>query len=117
MCEDMGLFRGKRSEKQMQQLAEARKHIKRGPLSEETKIKIGLANSDNFEALCDYCGASYKTKKSAYLRRKRHFCSRSCYAKYRAEELPAEEQNSYGKGILTAEERELRYKARTAFNH
>ena len=27
---------------------------------------------------CDYCGNEYRLKKSAFERRKRHFCSRPC---------------------------------------
>ena len=65
----------------------------------------------NFFAKCDYCGKVYHTKKSAYLRQKRHFCSRGCYSKYRAYILPKEEQNAYGTG-LPQEERNKRKKAR-----
>ena len=60
---------------------------------------------------CDYCKAEYRLKKSAFERRKRHFCSRACYSKYRTEIMPPEEQNSYGTGY-SAEERERRRKAR-----
>ena len=67
-------------------------------------------------AQCDYCGKEYATKQSAYILRKRHFCSRSCYSKYRAEFLPKEEQHAYGTGH-TVEERKKRAKARSAFNH
>lgn len=105
-----------RSEKQLQQLAEARKHIVRKPLSEETKRKIGLANSGGFRCVCDYCGVEYSIKKSAFDRQKRHFCSRKCYSLYRAEIMPPEEQNSFGTGYAP-EERERRKKAREQLNH
>ncbi len=65
---------------------------------------------------CDYCGAEYSLKKSAYERRKRHFCSRECYSRYRAEIMPPEEQNTYGTGYSPLE-RERRRKAREVLNH
>ena len=85
-------------------------------VSEKTRAKISRANNGNFFAKCDYCGKVYHTKKSAYLRQKRHFCSRGCYSKYRAYILPKEEQNAYGTG-LPQEERNKRKKAREIFNH
>ena len=104
------------SEKKLKQLAEARKHIQHKPLSEETKQKISKANDGNFFAVCDYCKKLFHTKKSAYAKRKHHFCSRSCYSKYRAEIMPKEEQNAYGTGY-SKEERAKRAKARSTFNH
>lgn len=65
---------------------------------------------------CDYCGDEYAIKQSAYTRRKRHFCSRACYSKYRAEFLPKEDQHAYGTGY-SVEERKKRAKARSTFNH
>ena len=44
------------SERKINQLAEARKHIQHKPLSEETKQKISKANNGNFYAICDYYG-------------------------------------------------------------
>jgi hypothetical protein len=85
-------------------------------VSEETRAKISKANDGNFFGKCDYCGKEYHTKKSHYERGKRHFCSRECYSKYRAECLPKEEQYAYGKG-LSNEERIRRRKAREIFNH
>ena len=85
-------------------------------VSKETREKISKANDGNFFAVCDYCKKKYHTKKSAYLKRKRHFCCRDCYSKYRAELLPKEEQNSYGTGF-SQEERDKRKKARVVFNH
>lgn len=53
--------------------------------SEETKRKIGLANSRSISFKCDYCGKKSKTKSSAYARKNRHFCSTKCYSNYRIE--------------------------------
>ena len=86
------------------------------PVSDETRAKISKANDGNFFATCDYCGKEFHTKRSAFSKRKRHFCCRECYAKYRSEKLPKEEQNAYGTG-LTEEERKKRAKARSIFNH
>lgn len=105
-----------RTEKQLQQLAEARKHIKQRARSEETKQKISKALSHGFRSVCDYCGTEYNTKKSAFDLRKHHFCSRKCYSLYRAEIMPPEEQNAFGSGN-PPEERARRIKARTKLNH
>lgn len=67
-------------------------------VSEETRAKISKANDGNFYCNCDYCGIKYHTKRSAFAKSKRHFCSRKCYYKYREEILPKEEQNAYGTG-------------------
>ena len=85
-------------------------------VSDETRAKISKANNGNFFAICDYCGKEYHTKKSAFAKRKRHFCCRDCYSKYRAELLPKEEQHAYGTGY-SQEERAKRKKAREIFNH
>lgn len=85
-------------------------------VSVETRAKISKANSGNFFAKCDYCGKEYRTKASAFAKRKRHFCSRGCYSKYRAELLPREEQHAYGTGY-SQEEKNKRKKAREIFNH
>jgi hypothetical protein len=85
-------------------------------VSEETRSKISKANNGNFYATCDYCGKRFHTKKSAYDKRKRHFCCRKCYSLYRTNLLPREEQPSYGTGYSDAE-RKLRAKARSIFNH
>ena len=104
------------SERKIKQLAEARKHIQHKPLSEETRAKISKANNGNFYATCDYCGQKFHTKKSAFAKRKHHFCCRECYSKYRAEIMPTEEQNAYGTGYDYAE-RLRRKKAREILNH
>ncbi len=48
--------------------------------SKETREKIGNANSSNFFCKCDFCKKTFKTTPSAYNKKKRHFCSRKCYA-------------------------------------
>jgi hypothetical protein len=105
-----------RTEAQLKQLAEARTHIVRKPMSEETKKKISIANSQDFFAVCDYCGKEYKTRKSHYARTERHFCCRSCYSKYREEFIPKEEHYAFGTGY-SIEEKKKRIKARSIFNH
>lgn len=104
------------TEKQLKQLAHARSCRKNKPCSEETKLKISKANNGNFYETCDYCGNKYHAKKSHHNRSKRHFCSRQCYSKYRAEIMSKEEQNSYGTGF-PIEERKRRKDARTKLNH
>ncbi|MEG1495452.1 MAG: hypothetical protein RRZ84_07840 [Romboutsia sp.] len=85
-------------------------------VSQETRDKIGQANNGNFYGTCDYCSKVYHTQQSHYQKRKRHFCSRECYSKYRAELLPKEEQHAYGTGYCE-QERGKRKKARTLLNH
>lgn len=66
--------------------------------STETRAKISAALSDNFFAVCDYCGKSFRMRRSHYSKTKRHFCSRQCYSNFRKNSLPFYEQNSY-KGV------------------
>ena len=87
-----------RTEKQLRQLAEARKHIRNHACKEETKIKISKANDGNFFGICNYCGKKYHTKKSHYKKTKRHFCCRDCYYNFVKERLPFNECNAY-KGV------------------
>lgn len=56
-------------------------------------------------AICDYDGRIFTTGEAEYARKKRHFCSRACYTKYRAEILPTEEQNAFQGGISVEESR------------
>lgn len=104
------------TEKQLKHLEEARTHIKNRAHTEETKRKIGAANDGNFFGTCDYCGKKYHIPKSHWGKSKRHFCSRSCYSKYREEIMPKEEQNAYGTGF-SQQERDKRKKARSILNH
>lgn len=50
------------------------------------------------ESNCDHCGTTFWESKRAYEKKKRHFCSMSCYALFRSEVLPLIEQHAY-KGI------------------
>ncbi|KKL82730.1 hypothetical protein LCGC14_1981810 [marine sediment metagenome] len=85
--------------------------------SDETKKKIGLANKGEWVSFeCDYCGGRSKSQASKYKRKKRHFCSNKCYARYRKEILPKEEQNRYGTGE-SIEEKIKKLKCRSNFNH
>ena len=105
-----------RREKHLTQLAEARKFIIRGPLREETKLKISKANDGNFYGTCDYCGKQYHARKSHYTKSKRHFCGRDCYSSFRKELMPKEEHARYGKG-MNQEEKGKRIKSRSILNH
>lgn len=87
-----------RTDKHLKLLKEARKKIKRGPLSDETKKKIGDANRKQISFECDYCGKESSDKPSSYKKKKRHFCSTECYSKFRIEKMSFFEQNSY-KGV------------------
>ncbi len=84
--------------------------------SQETKDKIGRANSNRVESECDMCGKVSLIKPSTKKRYKRHFCSTSCYSQFRKELLPKEEQHRYGTG-LPQNERIERMKARRDLNH
>lgn len=66
--------------------------------SEETKNKIGKANSKQVYFNCDYCGKESSDRPSHYAKKKRHFCSTDCYSKFRIELMPFNEQNAY-KGV------------------
>lgn len=66
--------------------------------SEGTKKKIGDALRRSIVFSCDYCGKESMDKPSSFRRKKRHFCCRECYSKYRKERMHFTEQNSY-KGI------------------
>ena len=88
------------------------------PHSEETKLKIGLANRGIWiKFYCDYCGYENEEKQSHYKKKKRHFCDRICYAKFVKELLPKEEQNAYKNGGLPVEEKNKRIRARSILNH
>lgn len=63
--------------------------------SEETKKKIGDALRKPVYFKCEYCGKNAFDRPSHYKRKKRHFCSSLCYAKYRKECMIFTEQNTY----------------------
>lgn len=60
---------------------------------------------------CDNCGQASRSSKSEYARKKRHFCSRVCYSRYREESLPQEEQHAW-KGGVTPEESRRKWAAK-----
>lgn len=105
-----------RTQRQLEALAEARKHIKHAPLSEETKKKIGDANRRPVEVNCAYCGKRFIAKPSRVKHNKRLFCCRQCYYDYAKYLLPKEEHSCYGKG-MPIEERQKRIAARSILNH
>ena len=45
-------------------------------------------------AICENCGTSYWEIRGSFLKKKRHFCSMSCYSSYR-KFIPTEEQSNY----------------------
>ena len=68
-------------------------------MTEDTKIKIGLANRGVWiDFKCDYCHKDNSEKQSHYKRKKRHFCDINCYSLFRKEKLPLTEQHAY-KGV------------------
>ena len=77
--------------------------------SKEWKEKIGKSNSDDFYAKCDYCGKKYKTKKSCFNKKKKHYCSSECYAKDRKENWKTKEQPAW-KGGITQYESNKKYR-------
>ncbi len=93
----------KRTKKHLESLDKARSKIKRSPLSEETKKKIGDANRKQIEFYCDHCGNISSDRPSHYKRKKRHFCSMSCYAKYRKEIMPPSQQPTWRGGVSNTE--------------
>lgn len=62
---------------------------------------IGYATS--VEAKCDYCNSTFWESLSAYVRKKRHFCNAKCYAIYRKEIMPPEEQPTWRGGVSNTE--------------
>ncbi len=85
--------------------------------SEETKRKIGLANRGVWiKYHCDYCKKVNEEKISHYKKKKRHFCNMKCYALYRKEVMPKEEQPNFGSG-MPIEIKIKRLKCGSDFNH
>ena len=85
--------------------------------SEETKKKIGDSLRKSVVFNCDMCGKVCLDKPSSFDRKKRHFCSMKCYAKYRKDILPIEEQPSYKGGGIPIDEKKIRIKSRSILNH
>lgn len=84
--------------------------------SQETREKISAALSDNFYAVCDYCGNQFKMRRSHYPRTKKHFCSRQCYSDYRKNCVQFFEQNAY-KGVRQIGESKQIYHRNYCKNH
>lgn len=64
-----------------------------------TMIKPSIKAYSNYvQYNCHNCGVDAYDKVSHYNRKKRHFCSMRCYAEFRKNSLPMEEQHAY-KGI------------------
>jgi hypothetical protein len=80
------------------------------------KIKI-RKNQYRIIFNCDYCKTSCSERESHFNIKKRHFCSRLCYSKFRKYFLSKEEQNAYKNGGMPAEEKRKRAKARSDLNH
>ena len=55
------------------------------------------------EAVCIYCGKMFWESKCSYLRKKRHFCSRLCYSKFRTELQPIEAHPRWQGGVSHTE--------------
>lgn len=55
------------------------------------------------ELKCDFCAKTFWESKDKAERKKRHFCSMKCYAQYRKEIMPPEEQASWKGGITPYE--------------
>jgi len=83
--------------------------------SDETKRKIGLANSRPIYFYCDYCGEESKTIPSHYRKSKTHFCSMKCYKDY-VKTLPFYNQNAY-RGVRKRGESKQIYHRNYCKNH
>ena len=84
--------------------------------SQETKNKISKALSNKVVFNCDMCGIESSDKPSSYNRKKRHFCGKDCYAKFRSERMDFYEQNSY-KGIRSKSDSKQIYHRRFCKNN
>ena len=73
--------------------------------SEETKRKIGKALSNSIVFRCDYCKKEALSKPSHFSRKKRHFCSKECYSRFRSECMRPDEHNSWKGGITKETQR------------
>ena len=110
-----------RTEKQKAQLKKAQSAAWKAnigkKMSKETRKKIGLANRGVWiKYNCDYCGNRQEERKSHYSRKNRHFCNIQCYALYRKEIMPKEEQPRFGTGE-SAEIKIMKIRCRSDFNH
>lgn len=60
-------------------------------------------NCRRIHAICASCKKMFWEKPSHYKRYKRHFCSVPCYASYRRDVMPPEEQNTWRGGVSQTE--------------
>lgn len=68
------------------------------PHSENTKIKIGNANSRKITIGCDFCGQNISVSPSRLKNHKRIFCSKICYGKFISAYLIREKSASWQGG-------------------
>lgn len=73
--------------------------------SELTRKRIGDALRRPYPFDCDYCGSRRYTTASKFARKRRHFCNRSCYSRFRTELLPPEEHFRWRGGITRETQR------------
>ncbi len=59
---------------------------------------MGFNKNPRIKFNCENCGKESSDRPSHYARKKRHFCSISCYSEFRKTKLQIEEQHAY-KGI------------------
>jgi hypothetical protein len=74
-------------------------------------------NCKRKQILCNYCNILFWEKSSSSKKNKKHFCSMKCYALYRKEIMPKEEQPNYKNGGMSLEEKNKRIKVRSILNH
>ena len=74
----------------------------RRAMSEETKAKIGKANSRPYLYMCDWCGEMARTRPSHYRKKIKHFCSQECYTEYK-KTIPSEMNPRWDGGVSDTE--------------
>lgn len=73
-------------------------------------------NCKRLNIKCDYCNNLFYESLSKYNKKKKHFCSMKCYALFKKEIQPLQEQNAY-KGIRKEGEGKQIYHRRYVANH
>lgn len=68
------------------------------------------------KAICDYCGIVFWESKSSYSKNRLHFHSMKCYALFKKEKQPMQEQNAY-QGIRKIGESKQVYHRRYVEKH
>jgi len=64
---------------------------------------MGNNRNPRIQFICDFCGQISSDKPSHYKRKRRHFCSQSCYSAYRREIMLPEEQPTWRGGVSRTE--------------